>query len=263
MTISWHTGVLIALFAGLSAPASATPERIGAWVLDCAADRPAADGCQLRFAQRFVDNGGITGDLEVEAQGKRLVPVLALRGLSAELLLAAAMAGKVMASIQFPGISQQALDCAASNGGYFCAPRDSAAQLLAARLPTAQSITISVSVTITGINPLPVQQRSLQLSGTSDALARLRSAGARAATPAPPRPGRPAPQNHAPEALAPETPVPASPGPAPQVPGSQEAAPLSHAPAGLVAMADKALKSAGYQNGIAGLRDMLAGYLRK
>ncbi len=135
---------IILTAATLSPAVAATPEQIGSWVLDCS--NTAA--CQLRSNKRFLEKGAITGDLEVRAQGKTLVPVIALRGLPADLLAAASMAGKAEASMQFPGTPREELDCTISTAGYFCAPKDNAAQILAARLPTARSVTVWVSVTV-------------------------------------------------------------------------------------------------------------------
>jgi hypothetical protein len=180
----------------------------------------------MRFGRRVLDKSGITGDLEVQAQGRTLVPVLALRGLSSELLMAAAMVGKTEASLQLAGGMREALDCAVSDSGYICAPNKAAAPKLAAGLAAAPRVTVRVAVTVTGMNPLPAQERSLDLAGTGDALARLR-------------------------ALRP-TPVP-----------TLKTALAAQSPAGLMGAADRALKAAGYAGGLAGLQARLAQYLRK
>jgi hypothetical protein len=205
---------------------AATQEQIGSWVLSCPGNAPKTEPCQLRFGKRFLDKGGLTGDLEVQAQGAMLVPVIALRGLSSEMLMAASLAGKTEASVQFAGSPREDLDCAASSVGYICAPKDAGAPKLAAQMKTARSVTVRVSVSITGLNPLPAQERSLELSGTNEALAKLRTAG----------------PSHVPAPMA---------GLAPQ------------SPAGLMAMADKALKAAGYQHGVADLQALMAKYMKK
>jgi hypothetical protein len=221
----------VAVMGPLMPAARAAPlEQIGGWVLNCPQSVPGAtpgsEPCLMRLNQRFFDKAGITGDLEVEAHGKSLVPVIALRGLSTEVLMAAAMAGKAEASIQFDGGAREVLNCAPGVAGYFCSPNDAATQRLAARLPAARSATVRVSVSMAGMNPLPVQEKSLGLSGTKDALARLRTAGPS------------------------------------QVPSPMTAfGPAS--PAGMMEMVDKALKAAGYPNGIADLRARLAKYMRK
>ena len=180
----------------------------------------------MRFDRRFLDKAGITGDLEVQAQGKTLVPVIALRGLSSEILMAATLAGKTEASIQFAGAPREDLACAASSAGYICAPNDANGAKLAATLPAARSVTVRISVGVAGMSPLPPQEKSLDLAGTNEALARLRAAGPT------------------------------------QVPTAKTEL-AAQSPAGLMGMADKALKAAGYQNGIAGLEALVAKYMKK
>ena len=217
--------------------AATIQEQIGSWVLSCpnaagdvagVATAPGSRSapCLLRFEKRFFDKAGITGDLEILADGKSLVPVLTLRGVSSELLTAATLAGTTEASIRLNNGPTEALDCTASSGAYICLPRNDAARVLAAGLPTARSVTVRVSVGMAGMKPLPVQEKSLALSGTSEALVRLRTAGPS------------------------------------QLPGPT-AALASSSPARLMGMADGALKAAGYPNGIADLRALMAKYRNK
>ncbi len=214
-------GLLLALMAPI-ASAAATQEHVGSWVISC----PDSAPCAMRFNKRFLDRAGVTGDLEVQAQGRVLVPVLALRGLSKELLAAATMAGNAAVTLQFAGSPREALDCAISEAGYICAPNGDAATKLAAGLATARRVTVRVAVTVTGMNALPPQERSLDLAGSADALARLRAMG-------------PTPVPNAKTALA------------------------AQSPAGLMGAADRALKAAGYANGLAGLQARFSQYLRK
>lgn len=200
----------------------ATQEQIGTWVLEC----PGKDPCTLRFNKRFLEKAGITGDLEVLAQGKTLVPAIALRGLSGDMMLAASMAGKAEASLQFPGGPREDLDCATTAAGYICAPRDSANQRISAALALSRTVTVRVGVSMAGMSPLPSQEKSLDLSGTNEALAKLRSAG-------------PSPVPSAMTGLA------------------------SQSPEGLMGMADKMLKAAGYPNGTAQIQAMMAKYMSK
>ena len=220
-------GVALLLTGALGGAArAAAPEQIGSWVIDCPASPPAG-GCLMRAGTRFLDKGGITGDLEVQAQDQALVPVITVRGLPRELLLAAAMAGKPTASIQFPGGSAQPLACAATALAYVCAPADQAAgRALAAGLPTAAEVSVQVSLSVSGLKTLPAQRKSLPLSGTQAALQRLRAAG--------------------PTPLA--TPVTDTTPPR---------------PADLMVMADKLLRAAGYPDGVAKLQSLMAKYLRK
>ncbi len=217
-------GIALLLILGIAARAAA-PEQIGSWVITCPPG-PPADGCLMRAGTRFLDKGGITGDLEVQAQGEALVPVITVRGLPQDLLLAAAMAGRPTASIRFPGGPAQPLDCAATAMAYVCAPNQAAGRALAAGLPTAAEVSVQVSLSVSGLKTLPVQQKSLPLSGTRAALQRLRAAG--------------------PTQVA--NPVTATTPPR---------------PADVMVMADKLLRAAGYPDGVAKLQSLMAKYLRK
>jgi hypothetical protein len=214
-------GLLMAATA-TGAWAGLTQEHVGSWVISCPGEAP----CTMRFNKRFLDKSGITGNLEVQAQGRTLVPVLTLRGLSSELLMAAAMVGKTEASLQFAGGTRQELDCAVNESSYICTPNEATTPKLAAGLAAAPRVTVRVAVSVTGMNPLPSQERSLDLAGTADALARLRAVG--------------------------PTPVP-----------TMKTALAAQSPAGLMGAADRALKAAGYADGLAGLQARLAQYLRK
>ena len=231
MATSYQTGilagVLLVMFSTASAAApTRAPEQIGSWILDCPIDRSGSQTCQLRSGKRLLDQGGIVGDLEIQLLGESLVPVIILRGLPGDVLMTASLAATTQASIQFAGATPENLKCAVTVAGYLCAPTDHAARRLAARLPSARFVTVRVSVSVPGLNPLPAQEKSLGLSGTSDALARLREAG--------------------------PTPVP-----------RPSTAFNPQSPAGLIATADKALKAAGYQNGVANLQNMLTQYMKK
>jgi hypothetical protein len=166
----------------------------------------------------------MTGDLEVLALGKALVPVLALRGLSDQVIVAAAAAGTTDASIQLDDRPPQKLACAPSVAMYLCSPGDDAARTLAEGLPAARSLTVRVSVTMSGLKPLPIQTKHLVLSGTGAALLRLRAAGPT------------------------------------QVPGAIEAL-RSGSSSGLAGAADRALKAAGYPNGVTDLQGLVAKYI--
>jgi hypothetical protein len=215
-TIIILAACLMAIAGGAMA---ATPEKIGSWVLSCPSASPvdqAAEACLLRYGTRFFDKGGVTGELDVLARGKSLVPVLALRGVGTELLLAAALAGKAEASVQFTGGQRLALDCATTPNAFICSPRDDAARTLAIGLPSAQSITVRMSFEVPGMKPLPIQERTLDLTGTSTALTRLRTVG----------------PSQVPDPVTTSTPP---------------------SPVRLMDLADKALKAAGYSNGVQGL----------
>jgi hypothetical protein len=214
----------LAVTAG--AAAAATQEQIGSWVLSCPGAQSGADGCIMRSSKRLLDKGGITGDLEVLAEGRSLVPVITLRGLSREMLMAASLAGKPVVSLLFAGAPREALTCSVGPAGYICSPQADAARNLAARLPAARSVTVRVSISVPGMNPFPPREQSIDLAATNEALSRLRTVGP-------------------------------SQVPTPMV------AMASQSAGGLMTMADQALKAAGYPNGIAELRSMLAKYKQK
>jgi hypothetical protein len=214
----------LALFAGNAF--AATQTQIGSWLLSCSGE----SACRLRAEKRFVDKAGITAELEVLADGTALVPVLALRGLSTQVVMMAATAGTVEAWMQLDGGARQTLDCAPSLEGYFCTPRGNATQTLAAGLPTARTITARVQATVGGMKPLPAQQKSLALTGTRAALAKLVAAG---------------------------------PEPVPDARIAAAARFLPQAsPSTLAAMADKALKAAGYPKGVGDLEGLVTKYLK-
>ena len=225
MTPALRPGIVLALGLMMWAGSAraATEEHVGSWVLSCPAAVANAEPCLLRLEKRFFDTAGITGELEVQALGKTLVPVIALRGVPDEILLAAALAGKAEASMRFAGGPREELGCAPSSVGFDCSPKDDAARKLAAGLASARSVTVRVSVSVAGMKPVPVREKSLDLSGTSEALARLRAVGPT------------------------------------QVPGPLTAL-ASRTPSALMAVADKALRAAGYSNGVADLRALLGKY---
>ncbi len=212
------------LLAFNSAAHAAIRERIGTWVLTCPGRGAATEACQLRLDKRLFDKAGITGDLEIQASGGVLVPVLALRGLPAEVLMTAALAGRVEAAMRLGDEPLVHLGCASSSGAYLCWPRDNGARALGTALASARKITVQITVTVAGMKPLPVPEKSLELSHTGEALARLRAVGP------------------------------------PSVPGPM-AALVSQTPDGLAAIADKALKAAGYPRGTGDLRTLLGEYL--
>jgi hypothetical protein len=219
-TARWSFVLACCLAAMSGVARAATHEQIGSWVLSCPGDNAKSGPCQLRANKRFLDKAGFTGDLEIEAQGHTLVPVIALRGLSKEMLTAASMIGKTEVTLQFAGGDREDLACAASAAGFICSPNDAAGQRLATALPGARSVVARVAVTVTGLKPLPAQEKTLDLSGTNEALTRLRAVGPT------------------------------------QVPAPMTAV-ASQSPASLIGMADKALKAAGYPNGAAELQTLM------
>ena len=97
--------------AVLAATPGAAPEAVGSWLLDC-----QAPACVLRHKDRLFSAAGVSADMEVRAAGKALVPVLTLRGLPDQVLLASSMAAKATASVQFPGAARVDLACGIGDG---------------------------------------------------------------------------------------------------------------------------------------------------
>jgi hypothetical protein len=89
----------------------------------------------MRLNRRFFETAGITGDLEVQARGAALVPVLAQRGLSNEMLLAASLAATAEAALRFPGGMWEKLACAPNPASY----RPCWQNICASRSPMAAS----------------------------------------------------------------------------------------------------------------------------
>jgi hypothetical protein len=178
---AWKWLGIAALFAGVSVPdriLAAADEPIGSWILSC-----RDQACVLRHKDRPFDAAGVLADLEVRAAGTLLVPAIAVRGVPNEVLLAAVTAGKVEVSMQLAKGPPIDLFCAVDTAGYLCAPRDEAVPALAAAFPSARSMTVRISLSIAGSNPLSVRDRSLALAGTRQALARLTAAGAPSVAP--------------------------------------------------------------------------------
>ena len=205
---------IVALWAGtVRAESRATT---GGWLLVCPENRSGPPACILRLDKRFFGQGGVSADLEIRAAGRALVPVIALSGLPGDLVAAASLAGRPDISMRFDGGKPEPLDCAPALSGYLCTPGADAAARLTAALPAAQSVTVLASLTATGLQPLPSRDKMLPLTGTRVALDRLRAAG-----------------------------------PA-QMPGALDAV-ASGSPAQLIGLADKALRAAGFQDGVPGL----------
>ena len=94
MTRSCRTSILVgACCAMLNTTPATALEKIGSWVMDCADNGPGSPTCQLRSAKRLLDQGGIVGDLEIQMLGKSLVPVVMLRGVPGDILMAASLTG--------------------------------------------------------------------------------------------------------------------------------------------------------------------------
>ena len=191
-------------------------ETTGGWVLVCPDNNSGHKTCVLRLDRPLFGQGSVSADLEIRADGRSLVPVIVASGLPGELVAAASMTGRPDVSVWFDDGKPEPLDCAPTQAGYLCAPGPGADVRLSAALPAARSVTVRASLTAPGLKPLPSRDTSFALSGTRAALDRLRAAG-----------------------------------PAP-VPGALDAL-ASGSPADLMGLADKALRAAGFQDGVPGL----------
>lgn len=233
------TVVALALTVVTSPAWAAGEEHIGTWTVGCRAGNQA---CGMRFSKRFIEQNGVTGDLEVNAQSGNLVPVIALRGLSQEAVSIAAAAGKTEATMQFGSAAPETLSCFGIEGGFVCTPSGGAASKLAALLPNAKAIKIKVGLSISGLSGLPSQEKTLDLAGTAQALAKLKTIG------------------------APSVPKPALSTMVTQLTAQSALASLKSGgqpPSAIMAMADKMLKAAGYTGGVAALQEKLRKYLNR
>jgi hypothetical protein len=221
------SALLLGLLVCIGTARAATPRHIGSWVLTCS----GTSICRLRAEKRFIDKDGITVELDVLSDGTALVPVLALRGLPTQAVMMASTMGTVDTWIQFDSSVRWALACAPNLDGFFCTPRGNAARALATELPTARTMTARVQATVSGMKPLPAEQKTLTLADTRRALAMVAAAGAE--------------------------PVPDA-----RIAAASRLLPRA-SPSTLAAMADTALKAAGYPDGLGDLPELMSKYRDK
>ncbi len=131
------------------------------WVLPPAAGRPRAA-------------------LEVQRRGDSLVPVVTLRGLTAEQAIGAMLALKPAVGASFDDGPKSDLNCGLYGAAIVYAPQGDAVRRTAAKLPAARSVTIRVQFIVPGFMTLPEQQRTAVLEETPQALARSLRLGRRA-----------------------------------------------------------------------------------
>ena len=184
--MTMHTGrhglalalTLSALPAYAQLPARPASEAIGSWILSCP---PApAEPCLMRHREWVLApaNGTPSAALELQLRGDALVPVITVRGLPASAAVGGAFVVKPSVNIGFDGGKRSDLSCGVSGTYYACAPDASTVMAIAAALPKARILSASVTLTVPGMMALPPQERSLDLSRTEAAMARLRAAGA-------------------------------------------------------------------------------------
>ena len=154
-------------------------EDIGSWVLACPAPPPAGP-CTVRHKTWVLapGNGGPTAALEVQMRGDALVPVVALRVIPMQAALSGSLVLKPSVGVRFDGGPRAEMNCGLSGASYACAPEAGAVAATAAALPKAHAVTVRIELTIPGMMALPPAERTMELSGTEQVLARLRAGGA-------------------------------------------------------------------------------------
>ena len=188
---------LLGALPGAAVPAEA-PQQIGSWVVECPAPG-GAGGCMMRDRDWILapTAGRPSVALEVQGRGGRLVPVVALRGLTAQAAPAQAVptqavptqAVTVQAAIgallvlqpqvtlRFDAGPRAALACGLDGAAIVCAPEGAAIAATAAALPTARSVEVQVAVRASGTGGPAARAATLDLQGTREAMARFRAAG--------------------------------------------------------------------------------------
>ena len=123
-------------------------------------------------------NGTPSAALELQLRGDALVPVITVRGLPTSAALGGALVVKPTVTLGLDGGKRIDLSCGMSGNYYACAPDAAAVQTIAAALPRARVLSASLTLTIPGMMALPAQDRTLELTGTAVAQARLLAVGA-------------------------------------------------------------------------------------
>ena len=169
----------------IGGPAAA--EEIGSWVLACPTDEP----CLLLHRTWVLPPGagGISVALEARQAGSRVVPVIAVHGLSMQAALASVVALQANVGLRFDDAPRIALSCGVDGAALACAPARDATEAAARGLATARGVVVQAQISLPGVVSLPDQSRSLELLRTQDALARLRVASAQASGTPPAIPG--------------------------------------------------------------------------
>ncbi len=170
--------ILAAVPAFAESPERPANASIGSWVLSCPAD--AKDPCLMRHRDWVVAPaaGTPSAALELQLRGDVLVPVITVRGLPTAAAVGGALAVKPTANLGLDGGKRIDLSCGISGTYYACSPDAAAVPALAAALPRARVLAASLTLTIPGLMALPPQERTLELTGTAAAQARLLAAGA-------------------------------------------------------------------------------------
>jgi invasion protein IalB len=169
---------LCAAPAVAQAPVRPANETIGSWILSCPPD--VAEPCLMRHRDWVVApaSGTPSAALEIQLRGDALVPVITVRGLPTSAAVDSAFVVKPTVNLGLDGGKRIDLSCEISGTDYACAPDAAAVPALAAAIPKARVLSASLTLTIPGMVALPPQDRTLELTGTAVAQARLLAAGA-------------------------------------------------------------------------------------
>ena len=123
-------------------------------------------------------NGTPSAALELQLRGDALVPIIAVRGLPTSAAVGGAFVVKPTVKVGLDGGKRVDLTCGISGSYYACSPCATAVSTLAAALPKAKVLSATMMLTIPGMMALPPQERTLELTGTATAQARLLAVGA-------------------------------------------------------------------------------------
>jgi hypothetical protein len=156
--------------------AAAAPQPIGSWLLDCS--DPGA--CVLQHRSWLLPPGGDhpSAALNVERRGDWLVPVVTLREVSTRMAVGGLLALHPRVVLRFNSGLSADLSCGLDGAALVCAPQGPDIAATADALPVATSMQAQVLLSLPGGATLPARAGTLALSGTAEALARLRAAGA-------------------------------------------------------------------------------------
>lgn len=153
---------------------AAAPQAVGSWMLLC----PGHGGCLLQHETWIVPpgSGHPSVALQVQRRGDWLVPVVALRGVTAQAAVGGLLLLHPLVVLRFTPGPPIRLSCGMDAAAVVCAPEDPAAS--AAALARATSVQADLVLTLPGGTALPAQRTTLALSGTAAALAKLGAARA-------------------------------------------------------------------------------------
>ena len=183
----------LGVWLGASAPAGAQPhpgeparktEEVGSWLAACVRDaRPGPPPCDIRHRTWLLppSAGHVSAALEIGLRHGVAVPVVTLRGVSIPDATGTLLALATGVTVQFGADPPVRLPCGYAEDVLSCAPGRVDAPAASAQLRQATNAVIRLHVApSTGLKlpfALPDQQRSLDLTRTADAIARLQPSG--------------------------------------------------------------------------------------